>query len=407
MTQAEPKSVLSFLHTYYEPMLDLFHVQKNSGYITSETFQLVMQKHGVNILSQLNEYRIFRQLNSDYEIHSVYYQLMEYLLNEFKPLLPETIQKYHYAIAALFRKIRESSRFEKNILSNRITDLSLQIKEFTELVEKNTFKLLAETRELKANVAKIDYREKVHKASFWIEYYIVPLNQILDVNQYDSVASKLYEISEYVNQKRLLFQEDDIRGQFEKLYSQLIQVNDNLLKQSKILTNELLPLIERIKTESTILTGFMEFLKQPYKIDTPELLKAERGTPFSTHIYLNTKEFFEQYLNSSPVYVDDEIINTEKWIFDKDYYKEKLTGNLPVEDFFGWCATALKEEFKGLEEDKFFSLSGLLFEDDLHLEFPDAKDSKLSTIKTNAFTLKVPKIKINTHGISEIPYTNS
>ena len=98
------------------------------------------------------------------------------------------------------------------------------------------FKLLTETRELKSNVAKIDYREKVHKASFWIEYYIIPLNQILDVHQYDSVASKLYEVSEYVNQKRLLYQEEDIRSQFEKLYSQLIQVNDNLLRQSKILS---------------------------------------------------------------------------------------------------------------------------------------------------------------------------
>jgi len=324
-TYAEPKSVLAFLHTYNEILLDLFRVQKESGYINSDVLNLVVKKHGHDIIPQLVEYRILRQLNSDFEIHSVYYQLMEYLLNEFKPLLPETIQKYHYSIASLFRKIRESSKFEEKILSNRITDLSLQIKEFMELVEKNTFKLLSETRELKSNVAKIDYREKVHKASFWIEYYIIPLNQILDVNQYDSVASKLYEVSEYVNQKRLLYQENEIRSQFEKLYSQLIQVNDNLLRQSKILTNELLPLIERIKTESTILTGWIEFLKNPYKEETPDLLKSERGLAYSNNIYLNTKEFFEQYLNSTPTFIDEAEVATEKWIFDKELYKEKLT----------------------------------------------------------------------------------
>jgi hypothetical protein len=404
-TYAEPKSVLAFLHTYNEILLDLFRVQKESGYINSDVLNLVVKKHGHDIISQLVEYRILRQLNSDFEIHSVYYQLMEYLLNEFKPLLPETIQKYHYSIASLFRKIRESSKFEEKILSNRITDLSLQIKEFMELVEKNTFKLLTETRELKSNVAKIDYREKVHKASFWIEYYIIPLNQILDVNQYDSVASKLYEVSEYVNQKRLLYQEDEIRSQFEKLYSQLIQVNDNLLRQSKILTNELLPLIERIKTESTILTGWIEFLKNPYKEETPDLLKSERGLPYSNNIYLNTKEFFEQYLNSTPTFIDEAEVTTEKWIFDKELYKEKLTKDLPVEDFFSWCAKELKQEYKQLEESKFFSLTGLLFEEDLFLELP--QNGEHSKIKTNDFTLQVPKIKINTHGLSEIPYINS
>jgi hypothetical protein len=404
-TYAEPKSVLAFLHTYNEILLDLFRVQKESGYINSDVLNLVVKKHGHDIIPQLVEYRILRQLNSDFEIHSVYYQLMEYLLNEFKPLLPETIQKYHYSIASLFRKIRESSKFEEKILSNRITDLSLQIKEFMELVEKNTFKLLSETRELKSNVAKIDYREKVHKASFWIEYYIIPLNQILDVNQYDSVASKLYEVSEYVNQKRLLYQENEIRSQFEKLYSQLIQVNDNLLRQSKILTNELLPLIERIKTESTILTGWIEFLKNPYKEETPDLLKSERGLAYSNNIYLNTKEFFEQYLNSTPTFIDEAEIATEKWIFDKELYKEKLTKDLPVEDFFSWCAKELKQEYKQLEESKFFSLTGLLFEEDLFLELPQKGEH--SKIKTNDFTLQVPKIKINTHGLSEIPYINS
>jgi len=404
-TYVEPKSVLAFLHTYNEILLDLFRVQKESGYINSDVLNLVVKKHGHDIIPQLVEYRILRQLNSDFEIHSVYYQLMEYLLNEFKPLLPETIQKYHYSIASLFRKIRESSKFEEKILSNRITDLSLQIKEFMELVEKNTFKLLSETRELKSNVAKIDYREKVHKASFWIEYYIIPLNQILDVNQYDSVASKLYEVSEYVNQKRLLYQENEIRSQFEKLYSQLIQVNDNLLRQSKILTNELLPLIERIKTESTILTGWIEFLKNPYKEETPDLLKSERGLAYSNNIYLNTKEFFEQYLNSTPTFIDEAEIATEKWIFDKELYKEKLTKDLPVEDFFSWCAKELKQEYKQLEESKFFSLTGLLFEEDLFLELPQKGEH--SKIKTNDFTLQVPKIKINTHGLSEIPYINS
>ena len=405
MNYAEPRTVLYFLWNYHDMLFELFAIQRDKGYISRELLDLVKNKHGHDILPQLMEYRILRQLNDDYEIHSVFYGLMEYLLNEFKPLLPETIQKYHYSISSLFRKIRESNNLQdKAILMNRITDLSLQFKEFIELVEKNTIKLLSETRELKSNVAKIDYREKVHKASFWIEYYIVPLNQILDINEFNSVANKLYEVSEYVNQKRLLFTDEITRARFEKLYNQLVQVNDDLLKQSKILTNELLPLIERIKTESTILTGWIEFLKNPYKVETPVLIKAERGYAYSQNMYLNTKEFFEQYLNAAPVFVDEPQVAAEKWIFDRDKYKNKLQQELPVDDFFHWCADSLTEEFKAVETDKFFSLTGLLFEDDLHLDIqPGAKPGKVSTTE---FLLKVPKIKINTHGVSEIPYTD-
>ena len=182
-----------------------------------------------------------------------------------KPMLPETIEKYHTSIAELFRKIRENINGDKVTLSQRLNDLAIEVRSFYEMVERNTISLLQETRELKANVKKIDYREKIVRASRWIDEYIIPLNKILDINHSTSVANKLYEISEYSNKYRLNFDDENSRVQFEKLYFQLIQVNDNLLRQSKILTNELLPLIERIRTESIILTGWITYLKNPYK----------------------------------------------------------------------------------------------------------------------------------------------
>ncbi|MFY8190006.1 MAG: hypothetical protein ACOVK9_03500, partial [Bacteroidia bacterium] len=165
----------------------------------------------------------------------------------------------------LFRKIREGISKDKLILGQRINDLYNEIKEFGEAVEKNTIRLLNETRELKSNVEKLDYQEKVRKASFWIDYYITPLNNILDINHPDSITNRLFDISNYVNVRRLNFEDELIRLQFEKTYNFLVQTNDDLLKQSKLLSNELLPLIERIRTESIILTGWIEFLKAPQK----------------------------------------------------------------------------------------------------------------------------------------------
>jgi hypothetical protein len=395
--RAEPKTILRFLLEYFDCIRDLFDAQTKDGTIRKEVLKLACETHGSDIQPQLLEYKILKQLNDDFEFRPVYYSFLEYLLNEFKPLLPETIEKYLGSINELFRKIKEGINGNKQILGNRIDDLSLEIREFLEAVEKNTVRLLSETRTLKSNVEKIDYSEKVQKASFWIEYYIVPLNKILDINHSESVANKLYDISEFANQKRLIFDDESLRLKFEKLYHQLLQTNDDLLRQSKVLTNELLPLIERIRTESAILTGWIEFLRNPYKIEVPPMLKTNRDNPYSPTMMLSTREFFEQFMEEEDMYLDGGAVNQEKWVFDKEHYKEKLTASLPMASFFDWCRNTLQADYQQMDSDKFFSLVGLLFEEDLALEFTDQEEYEY--IELNDYTVKVPKVTVN-YGVS-------
>jgi hypothetical protein len=241
--KAEPKSILRFLLEYYDIISELYETQSSEGVIAFETLNRIIKKHDTDIRSQLLEYKILSSVNENYEIRTVYYNLIEFILSEFKPMLPETIEKYHLSISELFRKIKENINGDKVTLSQRLNDLAIEIRSFYEMVERNTTSLLQETRELKANVKKINYREKIIRASRWIDEYILPLNKILDINHTTSIANKLYDISEFSNKYRLNFDDESNRVQFEKLYFQLIQVNDNLLRQSKILTNELLPLI--------------------------------------------------------------------------------------------------------------------------------------------------------------------
>jgi len=255
MLKAEPKTILNFLANYFDSLKDLFDIQSNEGIIRKEQLMQVLSERNDAIEAQLIDYKIIRKIGDDFEFRDTYFKLFEFILNEFRPLLPETIQKYEQSIGKLFSKIREGIKGDNLILKNRIDDLNNEIREFSEAVEKNTIRLLAETRELKSNFEKLDYKEKVRKASFWIDYYIIPLNNILDINHAESITNKLFDISQYVNVRRLNFNDENIRLQFEKLYNFLVLTNDNLLRQSKLLTNELLPLIERIRTESIILTG--------------------------------------------------------------------------------------------------------------------------------------------------------
>jgi hypothetical protein len=392
MIKAEPRTILNFLHANFDVVKDLFSYQIADGLITKEVYDMLIQKHGHTMNIRLREYRVIRSLGSDYEMRDVYFKLMEFLLFEFKPLLPETIEKYKSSISELFLKIRKYENQERDILQERIKNLSHQVREFVDLVERNTFRLLAETRELKSNIDRVEYREKVQKASFWIEYYILPLNRILDVKHSESVTSTILDVSEYANRRRLDFQDETVRMEFEKLYSQLIQTNSDLLKQSKVLVNELLPLLERIRTESLILTGWIEFLRNPYRMDTPPLLKGSRTMVYAKDMLYKVREFFEQFSVNEYVTLEDGVVDFDKWIFDRDLFKGNLTKSLPVNDFFSWCYAELQKDFQDIETDKFFALCGLLFDGDLQIEFP--KKSERITLNTTTSTISLPKIKV-------------
>ncbi|GAB1449858.1 MAG: hypothetical protein LCH37_10890 [Bacteroidetes bacterium] len=398
MIKAEPKTILNFLSNYFEVLKDIFDVQKESGQIRKEKLNEIFKDRDENVLQQLLDYKILKKLGDDFEFRDTYFKLFEFILNEFRPLLPETIQKYERSIGVLFKKIRDGINGDKLILGQRILDLHGEIKEFSEAVEKNTIRLLAETRELKSNVDKLDYMEKVRKASFWIDYYITPLNNILDINHAESITNKLFEISNYVNIRRLNFDDELIRLQFEKLYVFLVQSNDDLLRQSKLLTNELLPLIERIRTESVILTGFIEFLKAPHKAKVPKVFKVERQYPYSNDMYLNAREFVQQFLQDETIFLEDPNALSDKWVFNKDLYKEKLMQQLPLDSFFDWAGLTLRGEYQTIETDKLFALTALLFEDGISIEV-DLKQER-SLIRTSQMNLRVPKIKINRYGIS-------
>jgi hypothetical protein len=395
--RAEPKTLLRFLLEYFETLQDLFAVQQKNQLISAQQLNEICNKHNNQVQSTLVEYKILKEVNGNFEFAPVFIALLQFVLNEFKPMLPETIEKYNFSITQLFGKIQENIEKEREVLTASINDMALEISQFNDMIEKNTTALLAETRKLKANLEKIDYREKVIRASRWIEEYIIPMNRILDINHTKSISNKLYELAHYANHRRLIHPDENIRTKFENLYSQLIHTNDGLLREAKILTNELLPLIERIRSESMILTGMILFLKKPYKTPTPPLLKTTRESIISKNMYLNTIEFFAQFTVEDNVYIEDENDAREKWLFNKERYIERLQSQLPIINFFYWCTDSLIEEKEDISPDKFFALSSLLFEDNMDVEIEG--ENKIE-IKTTETIIKAPVIKINSYGIS-------
>jgi hypothetical protein len=115
-----------------------------------------------------------------------------------------------------------------------------------------------------------------------------------------------------------------------------------------------------------------------------------------TYLPIRLKEITEIYLKYSIENLNNQ--NIIPIIYsDKDYFKDRLKENLPVENFFDWASVTLKKEYKNIETEKLFALTTLLFEDDLQLEFDEKKKNK--KIKTDEYTLKVPNIAVSNYGI--------
>lgn len=381
--------------SHYDLLRDLFDLQVKNNIITKEALSICLENYDKNIHAQLTEYQILVEQNDDFGFNEPYLILFEFIHQQFKPLLPEEIEHFGEAIKTLFLKIKEGINEDKNILLERIEALSNQIKKFTNAVVNNTKSLLAESKELKANNKKIDYQEKIQKARYLIENYISPLNTILDVNHSQSIYNELLNISQFTNVKRFDYIDESIRREFEKLYHLLRQVVKDLNLQSIILTNELLPLIDRIKTESEYLRGFHFYLTNGncYKeIQPPKIFVPTRDNIYNRFVFENTKEYFEQFKHEDEIIVVEDSQQTTDWIFDKSKYKESLNKILPVEDFFKWCESSIKEESENFSFDNFFMVTSLLFEDDY--EITVNRDGKKISVSNENSELVMPKLTI-------------
>lgn len=395
MIKSEPKSILQFMANHYDLLRDLFDIQIKNNIITKEALNVCIESYDKNIREQLTEYQILVEQNDDFAFNEPYLILFEFIHQQFKPLLPEEIEHFGEAIRTLFLKIKEGINDDKNILLERIEALSSQIKKFTNAVVNNTKSLLAESKDLKANNKKIDYQEKIQKARYLIENYISPLNTILDVNHSQSIYNELLNVSQFTNVKRFDYIDESIRREFEKLYHLLRQVVKDLNLQSIILTNELLPLIDRIKTESEYLRGFHFYLTNGncYKeIQPPKIFVPTRDNIYNRFVYENTKEYFEQFKQEDEIIVVEDSQQTSDWIFDKSKYKESLNKNLPVEDFFKWCESSVKQESENFSFDNFFMVTSLLFEDDYEISVN--KDGKKISVSNENSELVMPKLSI-------------
>jgi len=415
------KSILGFLHRNYDFVHGLFSVAKQSNFfIKEETLKDICREFAVSF-DTLKEYRIVReQRNNEYNLPSVYVQFLSHLFSDFSMPLHESVDKYRVSIANYYTQLLQEK--EHNKVNDLINSLVSEIEEFSEIIENRTQQLLKETRELKSNLSQIDYLEKAHKASYWIDNYIIPLNDILERENPHSVYQELTRISDFASRQQYEYARFEIRKQFTTLYLHSKNIIDEVLKNSAIISKELLPLAERIRSESQILTGAIAYLEDVRRValglkKEEELLQIGffenarlKHTLYSESFGQDAKFLWERLQEDDDFVlqpIEKEVFDT--WFFDletKNHYKKKLIQDLPIDNFFQWCYASLQTEFQETETqnintEKFFAISSLLFldeefEKDFQIQLDTIFESEKVEICLADLILEVPKIHLKT-----------
>lgn len=400
MIKSEPKTILFFLQTHFDFLKSLFFIQSKNGDIDNDFFYRELKSYKIDIKNQLFTYQILKETDHGFQIRDTYYQLFAFLLQQFKPLLPEEIEKYSLSIRNLFLKVKNEIDGNKNILLERIDTLNNEIEKFISQVQNNTQALLTETEKLKANLEKIDYNEKAKKTEYWIDYYIDPLNKILDAEHSESIFNLLLQIKNYANDKRLIenpkYLDENLRQKFEDLYHKLETAKKDITEQLKILVEALLPLLEKIKKENSILKGMYKYLSNNYchKKDSlqPQLPAKIRGSAYNKDFSLLTKEYFEQFQTKERATVNTQVNHYNEWIFITSHYKNEMIKKLPIENFFSWALDKLKNNCENPTANNYLKFIPLLFEEEIEVQYQNHVQSIV--FKNENHTLQVPVLRI-------------
>lgn len=393
----DPREILRFIERNFEAVRQIFQLQKDDSIIRFETLYQICNTNDIE-LKKFLDYKILKRTgNNDLQLTTYYQYFFEFILREFSLELPAAIEKYRLSITQIYNQLIDEHN-NKNLIITQINNLIQQVKEFTEAIDNNITRLDDDTKDLKANIQKISYVQKVEKATEWIEYFIKPMNNILDNNHPDSITSIIAEVSNYANQQRLFYPDVNLRIQFDKLYAHLEAANKELLTQLSYLVQTLLPLIHRIKTESQILSGFIEFMKNPLKHQPPVFFRVTDFNIYTRNANLNAKEIFEHLTSPQPVYLDEMRDFVLPWRFEREEYKQLLLKSLPVENFCQWIVATLNKKEEDISWEKFMSVSTLLFEEDVLMEVQNGRSNDFNITVEN-LNLKVPIIKVN-YGIS-------
>ncbi len=361
--KAEPKTIMSFMESRFDVLHQLYRIQLAENLIPAAVFTEITRHEGDTVTRRLFDFRIIREAGSDYRITEEIMAYLGFLTQEFKPLLPEQLRRYHTSIEDIYDRLMGGKTLSSEQRILRLGHLYDEVRSFLDKISANTVSLLQRTQELKVNRDQRQYAERVREARILIEEYIDPLNSIVDLNDANSIAALLGMVGRGINRDRFASYPPSGLDAYEQLDQLLRQVNGVLQREANVIRRELTPLLERIKRESEVMNGWLTFLERPFLHPVPEIGHRHRVSLFGDQTGADLKMYVEQFMGERPrssitLKADPAVF---KPIFQPHVYRQRLESSLPVTDFFGWCEQQLTDVAVEHREHYLLKLTSLLF----------------------------------------------
>ena len=321
------KDILRFLLNHYDFVLKAFDISKPDFIIDSDKlFQLISEYNTssetkVSLSKITTDLKFCRQLpTGEYKLNGTYTTFLEFIFDDFVLDLPETLKNRYQAVFNHFTSLQTEKDETKAILF--IREITKVIEDFLNDIQGQTYRLLRDTESLKVNAENnSDLSVRIQKANYWIDEYIIPLNAILNIDNPSSVINAIIQVQRYASEKRILADTYKLKREFEKLYASSVNAKAELDQTLSKLTRELLPLLERIKSDSIILSGFYHFVENVdnpanYIVPLPDLLRKVRANVLSK-TFSNEAEFYiDQFNYKTPEILYEETTEEIEWLPD-------------------------------------------------------------------------------------------
>jgi hypothetical protein len=396
------KDILKFLLTHYEFVQLAFNASKPDFIIDADKFLNLINEYNTSSESKISVSRITADLKfcrqiptGEYKLNGNYTSFLEFIFEDFILDLPETLKNRYQAIFSHFTSLQVETNEEKIILL--IQEIIKVVERFLNDIEGQTYRLLRDTESLKINAENhSDFTLRIQKANYWIDEYIIPLNSILNIDHPNSIVNAIIQIQRYTSEKRILADSYVLKREFEKLYGCAVNAKVELDQTLSKLTRELLPLLERIKSDSIILSGFYHYVEnvdQPesYIISLPAILRKTKTNVLSKTFGSEATFFIDQFSYQAPEVLYTEQSEELEWLPDASYFKEKILKEKGVDNFYQWCFDALKEHTDNITLSKYFTVSNLILEEDLVAEYDDGLRFE---VQLSDAILQMPKVKL-------------
>lgn len=388
----DPKKILRFIADNFDEIKTLYKLQKEKNSLSYEEVEAVFATDYK--FNTLFEYAIIEEkIDETFMLRELYFNLIEGLLDDYALDMPEQISKYHTSLSQL--SVRLKSTTSKNEINDVIRGLVDEINKFDFQLKSNVKKLIDETKYIKANNDKLEYTQKVKKASELSSRYLEPLNVIMQ-NHSDSIVHLIETVQLDANINRFTHQDINLRGQYEKLSSTFARVKREIQNHNRLLINEVVPLLERIHNESKILTGFINFLSNPNMYTVPEVMHKSSSITYSTEAKWEARDIWDSvHETKEDIIIENASLIENTWLFDSKKYTTLLHKCLPIDDFYSWIKNVLVDENDTVDSKKFLALSKLIFNQNIEvLYFPIKIDIELEDKIINAPIITIKRRQI-------------